>query len=84
MSKTPFEIRLELLGMAQAILTEQNMNSRIQTENNWNMKCEQIRFNAERKGDVLIYPEFPTIPHYTEAEVIALAEKLNTFVSKSY
>lgn len=83
MNKSPFEIRLDLLSMAQSILTEQNMNERIRLENVWNMKCEQARATADRTNTTPSFPEFPKIPQYTDAEVIAMAERLNAFVSKS-
>lgn len=84
MSKTPFEIRLDLLSMAQGILTEQNMNERLRLENEWNMRCEQLRINAQRDNAKLSFPPYPMVPQYTDAEVIAMAERLNAFVSKSY
>lgn len=83
MSKTPYELRHELLMLAQSILSEQNMNERIRLENTWNMQCEQIRFNTERNGQHLAFPEFPKVPQYTADQVIDMAEKLNAFVSKN-
>lgn len=83
MSKTPYELRHELLMMAQGILSEQNINERIRIENDWNMKCEQIRFNAERHGDALIFPDFPKVPQYDARLIIAVANQLNEFVSKT-
>ena len=77
MSKTPYEIRLELLSMAQGILMEQSMNERIRLENDWNMKCEGVR----AKGGT--FPPFPDVPVVTSENVIALAEKLNGFVSNN-
>ena len=77
MSKNPYEIRLELLSMAQSILVEQTMNDRIRLENDWNMKCE----DARAKGGS--YPPFPEVPNFTSDSVIAIAEKLNSFVSNN-
>jgi hypothetical protein len=69
--------------MAQDILNEQNMNERIRIENNWNMDCERARMTAERSDTTPIFPNFPAVPHYDEAEVIAMASRLNEFVSKN-
>ena len=77
MSKTPYEIRLELLGMAQSILMEQTLNERIRLENDWNMKCEYVRANGG------LYPSFPEVSNVSAENVIAMAEKLNGFVSNN-
>lgn len=82
MTKTPYELRYDLLAMAQGILSEQNMNERIRIENDWNMKCEDARMTRD-KGRDATFPPFPVVPIYDEAAVIAMAEKLNAFVSKS-
>jgi hypothetical protein len=78
MSKTPYEIRLELLSMAQSILMEQSMNERIRLENDWNMKCEAVRVRGGTD-----FPSFPDVPAVNSENVIALAEKLNGFVSNN-
>jgi hypothetical protein len=78
MSKTPYEIRLELLSMAQGILMEQCMNERIRLENDWNMKCEIVRLRGGTD-----YPPFPGVPVVNSENVIAMAEKLNGFVSNN-
>jgi hypothetical protein len=81
MGKTPYELRYELLMMAQSILSEQNSNSRFKIESNWNMKCEEARAIAERTDTTLIFPDFPEIPVVTEQDIIETAKKLNEFVS---
>lgn len=81
-SKTPYELRHELLMLAQSILSEQSINLRIQSENDWNMKCEYTRMQNE-KGIIAQFPAFPSIPVYDEDQVIAMAKKLNEFVSKN-
>lgn len=81
MSKTPYEIRLDLLAMAQGILSEQNMTKRIQAENDWNMDCERVRMNAERTNSDAVFQKFPVMANYSDDEVIAMAKKLNDFVS---
>jgi hypothetical protein len=82
MSKTPYELRYELLAMAQSILTEQSMNMRIKIENDWNMACEKVR-TLHDKGRDAEFPSFPSVPIFDEEQVIAMAEKLNSFVSKN-
>jgi len=76
-NKNPYEIRLDLLYLAQRILTEQNMNKRIQIENDWNMQCEAVR---DKGGQ---YPKFPEVPQYGVEEVVSMADTLNSFVSKN-
>jgi hypothetical protein len=82
MTKTPYELRYELLMMAQSILTEQNMNERIRIENDWNIQCEKTR-RLHDKGRDAEFPAFPFVPIFDEAQVIAMAEKLNEFVSNN-
>lgn len=74
---TPFEIRLELLKMAQTMLEQDYYGKREQISNDWQVKVE----NARHAGSVP--PEHPGFPAYpTEAEVIAKAATLNGFVSQ--
>ena len=77
MSKTPYELRYELLMMAQSILNEQTMNLRIQIENNWNMQCEAARAIAESTHTTPSFPAFPSVPFVTEEDIIKTANKLN-------
>lgn len=83
MTKTPYELRFELLQMAQSILIENSMNERLRIENDWNMKCEEARSIAERSDTALIFPTFPTVPKITEEDIIKTARKLNVFVSNT-
>ena len=74
---TPFEIRLELLKMAQTMLEQDYYGKREQVSNDWQVKVE----NARHAGAVP--PEHPGFAAYpTEAEVIAKATTLNGFVSQ--
>lgn len=83
MNKTPYELRYELLMMAQSILNEQTMYMRIQNENNWNMDCEKARNIAERQQNAPAFPAFPSVPFVTEEDIIRTAKKLNEFVSNT-
>jgi len=82
MTKTPYELRHDLLMMAQSILSEKNLNARIKIENDWNMACEKARMLHD-KGRDAEFPPFPSVPCYDDNEVIEMAKKLNEFVSKS-
>lgn len=82
MSKTPYEIRFDLLAMAQSIITENLMNERIRLENDWNVSCEKIRTSAII-GKQANFPPFPNVPNVDPNQIIDLAKKLNEFVSKT-
>lgn len=64
----PFEIRLELLKLAQQIESERVMSERIRLENDW---------HAGSNKD-----PFPIMPTVSVDDVIKTAETLNAFVSK--
>lgn len=78
MSKTPYELRYDLLMMAQNIITENLMNERIRLENDWNMECDKLR-----KFETPNYPKFPIVPQLKANSVIELAKILNNFVSNT-
>jgi hypothetical protein len=73
MSKSPYEIRLDLLRLAKETLYEPYFFQRSALEQQWSAKRD-IDPNTP-------YPEMPTAP--TTEDVIAEAEKLNSFVSQS-
>lgn len=81
MSKTPYELRYELLMMAQSILNEQSRVERIKLESNWNMACERERIISNLMHNAPAFPEFPSVPCVTEESVIKTAKKLNEFIS---
>jgi hypothetical protein len=83
-SKTPFEIRTELLNIAQGLLFERMNTERTRLEMDWNTKRE-IFFQAMSRHDMAPtepIPAFPDMPIVTTEDVIAEAKKLNDFVSK--
>lgn len=81
MSKTPYEIRLELLSMAQNILSENMYAERNRLENDWQLQRE-IAIEGIRSGNKWTQSiPFPTLPTISSDEIIALATKLNEFVS---
>jgi hypothetical protein len=72
MSKTPYEIRLDLLRLAKENLFEPFTFERMNKEQ---------EFYAKREVDPNTpYPEMPKAP--TTEDVIAEAKKLNEFISK--
>ena len=79
-NKTPFEIRTDLLNLAQSICIEKMMNERIRLENDWNMKRDEWSIKASN-GEFYTAPAFPQMPHITTEDVITEAKKLNEFVS---
>ena len=79
-SKTPFEIRTDLLQQAQTILFEQNMTERLRLENDWNTQRE-VAFALRENGHSALDPKFPTLPTISTEQIIAEARKLNEFVS---
>jgi hypothetical protein len=79
-SKTPFEIRTDLLSQAQNILTEKRYATYVALENDWNMKREEWNIKAAN-GEFYTIPPFPILPAVTTEDIIAEAKKLNEFVS---
>jgi hypothetical protein len=74
MSKTPYEIRFDLLQLAREILSQpiyEEVNAR---KEKWHGLSDALRNTTE-------YPTMPTFPSSTE--IISKAEELNKFVSGS-
>lgn len=80
-TKTPFEIRTELLSQAQSILFEKMMAERMRLENDWNLKRDEWSLKSVSAGESHPLPPFPVVPSPTTEEIIAEARKLNDFVS---
>jgi len=76
MAKTPFEIRLDLLQMANGILSDKNWAERNRIENDWNTQRD-----IAMKSEIINIPPAPFVPSVNEDEIITLAKKLNEFVS---
>jgi hypothetical protein len=73
MSMNPFEIRLELLKLAQNTLNEKAYNSR---------QALMDKFHSERENSPnTAFPDLPKMP--TTEDIITEAKKLNDFVSNS-
>lgn len=74
MSKTPYEIRLELLRLANEILTSPVYNRREALLNEYHSKLTDENRNS------LVFPTLPEFP--TTETVISEAERLNKFISQ--
>jgi hypothetical protein len=83
MTKTPYELRYDLLMMAKSIINENLMNDRIRLENEWNMKRDIDMSARERGVTVEGYHPFPEIPKMDPNAVIEMAKLLNNFVSNT-
>jgi len=79
-SKTPFEIRTDLLSQAYAICTEKMYAERQRLENDWNMRRDEWSIKAAN-GNYTEAPLFPSLPAITTEDVVDEARKLNDFVS---
>ena len=76
MSKTPFEIRLELLKMAKEMLESDFFSTKERLQQEWQAKV--ARSNDTNSP----LPEHPTIPPFPSAsDIIDRAKALNMFVS---
>ncbi len=73
---TPFEIRLELLKMAQSMLESDYYGRREIIENQYAAECDAAKLNGVEPPKHPGYPPFPS-----EQEIIVKAQTLNTFVS---
>jgi len=72
----PFQVRLELLKMAQTMIESDYYGKREVISNQYAADCDAARLKGEEPPKHPGYPSFPS-----EQEVIAKAQALNTFVS---
>ena len=82
MNKTPYELRYDLLAMAQNIITENLMNERIRLENDWGLAREKASIALSQNKDVDM-PPYPDVPNIDVNSVIEMAKTLNNFVSNT-
>jgi hypothetical protein len=73
---TPFEIRLELLKMAQSMLESDYYGKREIIANQYAAECDAAKLSGVEPPKHPGYPPFPS-----EQEIIVKAQTLNTFVS---
>lgn len=83
-NKTPFELRYDLLSLANGMLSDKVFGERQRLENDWNARRE-MAITAAEKGIAEGYDfmPFPVMPTVNPDEVIELAKKLNEFVSNN-
>jgi len=84
-NKTPFELRFDLLSLANGILSDKAFAERQRLENDWNVRRELLMIDAHNQEKVsdIKYEPFPEMPSVNPDEIIELAKKLNDFVSNS-
>ena len=82
MSKTPYELRYELLLLAQHILNEEMMGERMRLENDWGLEREKASIALSMNKEVTL-PPYPKMPNLDPQKIIDMAETLNKFVSKN-
>lgn len=78
MSKTPYEIRAELLNLSFNILNSNIDKKNMKDQMEWQMRMDAL------KGRQYIDPEdyvFPEMQYVTTEQVVEEAKKLNRFVS---
>jgi hypothetical protein len=75
MSKTPYEIRLELLHLAQSILQTPVFEKRNQLQNEYHSKL------TDANRETLPFPTMPDFPSTTD--IITQAETLKKFVDQA-
>lgn len=76
-NKTPFELRYDLLSLANGMLSDKVFAERNRLEQDWHAQVEFARVNQTQ------VPSYPEMPQVNPDEVIDLAKKLNDFVSNS-
>ena len=72
-----YEIRLELLKLAQSIENDRIWSERNRLEQDWQQKVE---FTNKTPGSAP--PPFPSLPEVTYNDVISVAKQLNKFISQ--
>ena len=78
MSKTPYEIRLEVLKMAQEAEMQNFYANREALMNNWQVEVETARNHNK------IPPAMPTMPEFpTQEAVVSKAQFLGEFINNS-
>lgn len=77
-NKTPYEIRLEVLKMAQDAATQNYYANREALMNNWQTQVETARLQNQTPPEMPQMPEFPT-----EEAVVKKAQFLSEYINNS-
>jgi hypothetical protein len=78
MSKTPYEIRLEVLKMAQDVEMQHYYANRERIMSNWQTQVDTARLKNE------LPPEMPEIPEFpSEEAIVKKAHFLGEYVNNS-
>jgi len=77
-NKTPFEIRLEVLKMAQDLYMSNWYANKDKAQTEYQTKFQIAERDGVKFDEELEVPPFPS-----EVDIIAKAEKLNAFISNT-
>ena len=77
-NKTPFEIRLEVLKMAQDLYMSNWYANKEKAQTEYQTKFQIAERDGQVFSESLDVPDFPN-----EVDIIAKAEKLNAFISNT-
>jgi hypothetical protein len=76
MTKTPYEIRLELVKLAKEMLSEEYNNQHSDIQREWDANCAKA---MDIKSNIPPRPIYPK--YFTEDDVLNKAARLNEFIS---
>jgi hypothetical protein len=80
-SKTPYEIRAEILTLAQGIVAERHYVQNDKRQRDWEKECETISFLMHTTNSEIGFPKSPEVTTASVDEVISAAKQLNEFVT---
>lgn len=77
-NKTPYEIRLEVLKMAQDVTQQHYYSNRDNLLARWNAAAEDARLTGSKLPEMPEFPEFPQ-----ESTIVAKAQFLSEFIDSN-
>lgn len=77
-NKTPYEIRLEVLKMAQDVEMQHYHANRERIQNNWQVQVDTARVQNETPPECPAFPDFPT-----EQAIVKKAEFLSEYINNN-
>ena len=81
MSKTPYELRTDLLSMAIGIASEKHYQENQRRTSDWEKECETLNYLMHTENVTANFPKAPVSTSATAEEIIEVANKLNDFVT---